>query len=389
MTGLKVFVRQADRTTTGQIENWSQITLVQRRNDAGRWTLVLVDPKEAAVLSPPTDSAGNITEPRGVIIRRDGITLASGWCDTTPSIESEGARRTWTFSGFDDTALMSDVTCWPKPASALSAQTDAYDVRTGPRSNRIRDYWIANAGTTRLSIPGAIGGSQVNIGDSGTSRARFDSLLSFAQKIAGKQVNFRVIQRDSDRQLFLQQSAPRDLTLAVQFSPDVGTVKGWSYSATAPTATRVVIGAGGEGTARVFRQYVNTVAEAAWDGRKIERFVDRRDLNPAESTFEAEIAEEGATFLAENDGSSSFSIRIVDAPSCRYGVDFLVGDLVRAFPAPGVPVDDLVEEVTVTWQSSGGESAEVWIGPKEDPEGRDARYDRDLRRRLRRLEGGR
>lgn len=405
MSDVEVYIRRADRQTTGSTSRWTSLTLVQRRNDVGTWTLVTSSPEDAQALSPVVDAAGDIVQPRGVIIRRDDgtggqITVASGWCDGLPNVVQSNGRTEWTFTGWDDTVLLADTECWPLPSAPVTAQTDAYDVRTGPRSNRIRDYWIVNV-ENRLAIPGAVGGNQLNLGSTGTSRARFRNLLELAQEIAGRETNFAVRQRDSDRALFLFQGLPIDKRLAVQFSPQLGTVHGWSYTATPAEATRVVIGAGGEGAARGFREYVNGAEEASLGGvRKIERFKDRRDLditNPEPGDdWLAEAAEDAAEFLEENRSRATFTIDATDMQGMRYGTDFAVGDLVRAYidtDNDGQPVglvDDLIEEATVTW-SSQGERVDVRIGSLDDldPTSKLARQQRIDRRRIADLEARR
>lgn len=374
---LEIYVRDSTRNTISLHTRWSQLTLVQRRNDVGRWTVTVSD----------SSDAGDLTAGRGIIIRRGGTTLASGWLDSR-GITRTGAATEFTLSGWDDTIYLTDTLCWPKPSAAVTAQTDAHHVLSGAASTRIAGYWNTNV-VTRLTIPGAVTSAPPALGASGTTRARFHTLLELAQLTCGRAVNFAVVQRDSDRALPLTFTLPRDLRLSVQFTPQMGTVTGWTSGDTAPTATRIIGGAGGEGEARGFRQVIDTAAEVAYANvRRPERFRDRRDLALSDGTWPTQLVETLNEEIVEHRRRSSFTMSVTDTAGMRYGVDYLVGDQVRAYPEPGVPLDDLVEEVTVAWDGDGGEQATVTVGPPGDPDAVDALRERDTRRKVQNLEAG-
>lgn len=397
---VEVYIRDKDRRTIGSTSSWKSLTVKERRNDVGRWTLVTTSPEDAQVLSPTVDNSGKIIAPRGVLIRRDDggttIDVMSGWCGGLPDVENNSGKTEWAFSGWDENIILADTLCWPKPDAAVSAQTDTHDVRTGQRSNRIRDYFNANV-RDRLGIPGVDAGPALNLGVVGTSRARFVGLLELAQEIAGRELNFTIRQRDTDRALFLYQWKPVDKRLDVQFTPETGTVHSWSYTATDTAATRVIIGAGGEGTARMFRQYINSAEEInLGEVRKVERFKDRRDLQSDNPDWITEADEDAAEFLLENSSRATFRIDATDMPGLRVAADLRAGDLVRAYTATdtaGQPiglVEDLIEETTTKWDSEG-ERTEVRIGTLEelDPMSRLARQMRVDRRRIADLEARR
>lgn len=378
MTWPEVYVRDTNRRTIGQASAWTELTVNRRRNDAGRWTLTTRDPATAALMSPPINSEGRFTGARGVIIRRSDNTILSGWCDGSPNVQHDGSVTEWTFGGWDDTVLMADTLCWPRPLAPIEEQTDKDHVVQGPASNRIRDLYIQNV-AVRLGIPGAAGGNQLNLGPNRKSRARFDVLLAKAQEIASRDLNFQVRQRDSDRALFLYQWLPVDKRPGkhpspVVFSPELGTVRSYSHEFTPAEASRVVVGAGGDDEERGFREFVGHVSESELAGvRKVERFLDRRDLsltddndNPSNEWI-AEAQAAASEFLAEATSRAKYTITITGEPTYRYGLDFEVGDLVRGYigqDASSQPiglVDDLIEEVSATFNEEG-EQTEVHIG---------------------------
>lgn len=384
---IEVFVRQADRQTIGSFTEFDRHTLTQRRNDAGRWVFQISDPDIAEELTPRTNSAGAITSRRGVIIRKDGHYLDSGWCKK-PDAEEVNGVRTWTFSGFTDTAILANALCYPSPQTAITnsvtTQPDRDYVVTGSRSARVRELFLRNV-VERMAEDGADAGALVNIGPTDTSRARFTTLLTLAQEICGRSVNFSVSQRDTDRQLLLAFRAPRDLTQSVQFSEGADTIDRWGYSSEPATVTRVVIAVGGEGVARRFRLRINAEAELAGD--TIERFLDARDIDPLVSGWEAEADARGDEFLSENAGSTTFSIDATGGPKYGAGPDqFLAGDMVRCVLANGVTVDDLVEETVLEVAPGTGERVTVQVGPADPPEKRDAKRERDTNRRIKALE---
>jgi hypothetical protein len=393
---LQVYVRNANRQVIGETTRWSSVTVDALRNDMWRWTLVTSDPEDAALMLPPTNSAGVVTEKRGVIIRRiqpDGsaVTVMSGWMKY-PDVDSSGGQTTWTFSGYDDTATMR-VLLWPLPLQSITSQTETHDRRTGPISNRNQDYFLRNI-VNRLAVPGTFVGSQLGIGASGVSQVRFDDALPFAQKLTGRAVNFQVRQRDSDQVLFLYQWAPPDKRAAVRFSPALGNVTGWSSTSTECTANIVIVGAGGEGVLRRFRRYADNASVTAWG--PIEVFVDRRDLNPDEDEdweLQAEVA--GLERLEEGAARSSFSLDISTGAGIGPTpfVDFFPGDRVLAYAGAdenqipiGPVTDDLVESVQVTY-SEAGEEGSVRIGSvPDDVDNVMARQIRELGRRTHGLE---
>ena len=387
---VQVYVRDMNRETIGMLTSWVSLNVVARRNDVGTWTLVTQSPDEASLLSPPVNSAGQLTGNRGVILRREDdngepFTFFSGWLSKDPDIEHSGGRTTWTFTGYDDTRLLLQALCWPKPTAAANQQTDTHDRRTGPASNRIRDYFIVNV-VTRMGVPGAAGGSQLNLGPSGVTQARFIGLLELAQTIAGRTLNFTVRQRDTDKALFLYQWLPQDKRLSVQFSPALGNVQSWKRTSTETAVNRVIIGAGGEMELRVFRQFQDTSDMAIWG--LIEQFKDRRDVTPTDPNIEEILQADGLEFLDENKGRSTFTIDIDGTPDARPFVHFAPGDRVRAYidqDENGQPlglVDDLIEQIEFEF-SAEGERGSVQIGKPDQT--LDDRFAARLRLDTRRL----
>ena len=373
MSGFTVLVRRPDRSVAGSIL-FDEFTMVERFCDVGRWTMRTSD----AAMVGEFASRG-----AGIVVRRNGANLFSGPVDYLQREYRDGAL-TWVLAGPDDTHLLADVLAWPKPGSAVTAQTDAYDKRNGAAETVMKAYVTANA-VTRLGLPLTVPTSQGR-GSSRTWRARFTNLLELAQTIAASTagLGFRIVQGD-DRDLDLIVYQGTDLTAqGGLFSDETGTTLEWTYTEEWPQATRVIVGGGDQAADRWFRQYTSSSRETAW-ARVIEQFKDRRDIDPDDDTATDEMAEEGTTFLADSSEVQSFRLSVNDTPGLEYGTDYRVGDLVRAYPA-GVQVDDRITEATITL-SDQGEQVSMWVGRKDDdPDERAERRARDLSRRLRQLE---
>jgi hypothetical protein len=389
---IQVYVRDSNRQTFAELTTWTEVTCIGRFNDLGQWTLVTENAADAAALTPPTNSSGQITARRGLIFRREdanGVpqTFMSGWT-REPDVESSEGQTVWTFTGYNDTVLLRNALCWPLPTQPANQQTESHDIRTGTVTSRIKGYFDANV-VNRQAVAGAVAQS-VALGAVGVTKARFKGLLELAQELCGRAINFEVRQRDSDRALYLQFWTPEDKRLSVQFSPSLGTVQSWSRSSSETTCNRVIIGAGGEMELRVFRQFQD--AESIGDWGPIEQFKDRRDISPEDPALEDELTVDGLTFLDENKGRSTFKIDINGSPNAQPWVHYRPGDLVRAYidtdenAQPVGLVDDLVWQVEATW-SADGESGAVQIGnPEDTPDEKAARLHRKTIRRVTDLE---
>lgn len=374
MTGVEVLVRRPNRSIAGSIL-FDEFVMVERFNDVGQWTMRTSDASMVGEFA----SRG-----AGIVVRRNGVNLFSGSVDYRAREYRDGAQ-TWTLAGPDDTHLIADVLAWPKPLADVTAQTDAYDKRTGDAETVLKAYVTANA-VTRLSLPLTVPASEGR-GASKAWRARFTNLLELAQTIVTSTpgLGFRVVQADDRRLVFTVYEASDLTAQGALFSDETGTTLNWTYLEQWPESTRVVVGGGNEKADRMFRLYRDTSRESTW-ARVIEHFKDRRDINPDDDTATDEMDDEGSTYLAESTPVQSFRMEVTDTPGLEYGTDFRVGDLVRAYPG-GVRVDDRITEATVTIDSNGGEQVTMWVGRKEDdPDERIERRARNLDRRLRQLE---
>jgi hypothetical protein len=119
---------------------------------------------------------------------------------------------------------------------------------------------------------------------------------------------------------------PVDRSDQYKLSHKAGTLTSWQQSTVAPTATRTLVGGGGQGTARVFR----LVVDPADSGKlwKRETFTDARDIDPAATDAAAQMDQRGQADLAAAAAQSSFTLESAEAEGQRFGSPLHVGDSV-------------------------------------------------------------
>lgn len=340
-----VSVLRPDLSVGWRLSSVTQVALVERWEGIGRWSLTVRNPDEAEALL-----GGD------VVLDSDGVVLASGWWDTAEAEERDGLR--WSLTGPVHTQALADIQAWPLPTAPVTAQTDAYDTRTGPAETAWLGLVSSNA--TRLGLGWSVPISQGR-GASVTLNARMHSLLDLARNAFAADPDLSPEVVWEDRALVVRVRQGRDLTSSAKLSEAVGTVTSWKLRRAPAKTTRVVVGAGGEGAARAFREYRRPEWETP---RIVETFRDRRDV-PADSlTLETQLEQAAAERFAEAGPIGSLRVEVTDSPGMRYGVDYRVGDMVTAYPA-GIEVVDRITEATLTVDADGGVRASMLVGHQD------------------------
>src|SRR5690606_2782219 len=199
--------------------------------------------------------------------------------------------------------------------------------------------------------------SGTSLGATVTGNPRFTPLGDLLKELATTGgVGFRTVQV-SGGDLEFQVYEPEDRTDTARFGWELGNLAQFEFRKAAPKSTRVVVGGGGEGTARVFREIPDTGAEAAWL-RRVEVFRDARD------TSETDVLDQrGVEELVENGEQISTRIATVDTPYLRFGVHYNLGDLVTVMTGyTGQVIKDVVREVRIQWAASSGPVITTEVG---------------------------
>lgn len=323
---LLVEVRDKTLTRVAQIRP-SDLDLKATVRDCapGEWTLRLPaeHPSVAALIAPGAGIV--VTGPTGVLF--SGPT-------SLPQIEADltDPDGIATITGTTDDVLLWNRLAYPSPTVAdVSAQTAAYDVRTGAAETVMRAYVDANLGpsapTSRkialLDLAADLGrGLQV------TKSARFDVLGDLLAEIATvASLRFRVVQ--SGTRLVFEVLPITDRRLTVRFDLRNGTLSSTAISQSPPSVTRAIVAGQGEGVFRTILERTTTDAAAAetaygaWG--RVESFVDQRNTDDT-----TELQQAGDKILADAAGATSASAVPSDDLSLLFAVDWNVGDAVSA-----------------------------------------------------------
>lgn len=278
-------------------------------------------------------------------------------------IRGTGPARTslMEFDIVDDFALLGEVLGWVVPTAAITAQGTAGSnwEMTGSAEAVLKAAVTANV-VDRLGFPLTVEPNQ-NRGSTVTAKLRFHPLydrlfpVQDGAGIAEAGIGVYVRQQPGGGLylgVYTPQTYPRTL------DERSGIIVDWSYSHSAATATRVVVGGQGEAQLRSFRYVTDTTREAAM-GRKIERFRDARDVDDVSL-----LAPRGQETLADGAAKSGLAVALSQTANFRYGYSVRVGDRVRLALANGITIDDVLREATLSWTQDDGWKATPKIGER-------------------------
>lgn len=286
----------------------------------------------------------------------DGF-LMSGRVGT---IEGKGPRMqsTVTVTIESDFRLLSRLLGWPNPLGAVTEQgaDTAYDTKTGPAETVFKWFVTRNAGRSTPPITVAADSARGNtITVSMRMHQLADRLLPVIDQ-AGIGVDVR--QQGAGLTVYCYQPVVRPQVL----SEATGIVTDWSWTATAPAATDVVVGGQGEGTAREFLLVNDPARRAEW-AESIEVFRDARDTEDPDI-----MVRRGEETLAEGAPTTGLSLTLAESKGWRYGKSVRVGDLVTTQIAPGAAITDVLREATLKWDREQGLTVTPVVGDRaEDP----------------------
>jgi hypothetical protein len=264
----------------------------------------------------------------------------------------------------DFTVLTDEVQLWPNPTGTITQQgaDTAYFVRSGPAETVLKALLAPNVARqgTVLTIPASQGlGATVRV------RARFHTVPDVMPDLTALGIGVRVRQDGATR--VLDVSVPP--VVAQTLTQASGVVVDGEYDVSAPTVTRVAIGAGGEGTARLFRQKVDTAREAAY-GVVLPVFRDARDVKEDTDTtaadVEAILIERMNETLAEGAPTASLKAVLAETGWFRLGRAYVPGSRVKVQLAGGPVIEDHVRRVAFSWTPDRGVTLTPIVGDWTD-----------------------
>lgn len=305
------------------------------------------------------------------------------------SAEGSGAQRELTFQLSDDFRILTNTLGWQSPASAIGSTTPVtqpaeFNVRTGSAEAVLKGFVTANA-VTRLGRPLTVA-TNLNRGATITVQARMDKLTDVLFPLVD-QSGIGVTVRQVGTGLVLDCYTPA--LFPIDLSEEGGTLDEVAWDLVPPDVTRVVVQGPGDGVAREHVLRINTAAEALY-GDVIEQAIDARDVKADDPNKAALMRARGDEALAVGAARSGFKLTLSDTETFRYGGDGVrVGDRIRAEIAPGVVVEEILREATLTFNLDGPSESLVAGERENDPDARLYRQLFDVTRDVRRLRTGR
>lgn len=348
LDGLRITVYDKAFARKGWLGNPESVTVTVGYNVVGKAEVKFPSnhPRAAAIL----------TEGARLVIEYPGLSLPLITGPVT-GVEGEGpeGQSTVTVTVTDDLSILWETLGWQVPTAAISAQNTAeYRTYTGNAETIVKTM-VQEQAITRLGHPLTVA-ANLNRGAvvPGGVKVRMHPLadrLFPAIEQAG--LGVRVYQ--SGTGLVLDVYEPR--TYSKVISEKAGTLRSWKWNRTNPTATHVVGGGKGEGTARTFRTATDTTLANLY-GRKVEVFADARN---GETT--AELDQSNTEVLFEGKPQSGLDLELSETPHFRYGT-VIVGDTVT-IKAGTLTITDTLRTATVTWTAEGGLKVQPVVGKLE------------------------
>lgn len=323
----------------------------------------------AIVETPMTeDAAGRLAPGCGVVLRRGARQEFSGLIsgDLAISFDSDG-RPLIKAQLVGDNVHLDDRLALPDPARAGDAQTTAdFWTSTAAASTAMQLLIAQQLGPTARAerrVPTLHMGEDAGIGAVRAWRAQFESVLEACARfsaLSGANPGIRMTHTPDGLRCDIY--APRDMAGQVRFSADLSNLQGFDYTQTTPTCTYALVAGQGDLRQRIRRAATSTdPLDVRW-GRRIERYIDRRD-----EADTAELAQAAADAITEGAGQVSLTCTLTDSQAAIYGRDWGLGDRITVYVGPAgqttaATVVDVVREIAFEVDSTGAETLRPAIG---------------------------
>lgn len=371
--GYRVEVFDRDLKRVGEIDEWLSLDFSVRLRQEGSWQLLIKD---------GTPQAQLIQKGGGIVIWQDGVSkpVLSGQVDSYQKywtkLQHTGPGSVY-IAGKCHNTLAYRRLAFPDPTKTVANQ---YLSRLYSRTVKETHAGHAVYAELRNALgPGALADrrvANVNFTDSTAGLSLSDTLRfdvignKLEEWCETRNTGYRFIYNPDTQKIDLEIFEPRDLSKLVRFSPELGNLREYIWTLSAPKVTRAIVGADGENRERYYYQKVDTASETEW-GLQIEQFVDRRDIplkldlntgQPVKSDASmtttdyndavAAVQEAASDALTEGEKNGNFQIYPIDTETCAFGKHYFVGDKVTV-SIDGTEYSDIVREVVVSVDDAG------------------------------------
>lgn len=344
----QIRIRDTTRKKTGDLDRVSSLKIIPRFLDVGAFelSLPLNDPKVSKLV------------PGGWLqFLSDDEEIISGQIRGYKTVMDEDTvGGVLTVYGPSAEQVVADRLAYQVPTSAATSQSATdYDRRSGAAETVIKGYVNANAGPLALvarRVSGLVMETDLARGSTVKGSARMLNLVELISPLCQSGgIGWRV--RFSGDSLEFQVYVPSDKSGTAKFGSYLGNLVSFERTSEAAKTNTSIVGGQGEGTARVFREIIDSAAVASWNNRT-ETFIDRRD-----TTDIVELDQAGTEEIVSNGPIEGLSIKTVDTPNLLFYRDYFLGDKV-AIPEAGIV--DILREIEINWSADQGPSAETTVG---------------------------
>lgn len=383
-TPVQVFVRDANFTLIGQIEDFQQLTVSLAYNDVGTWELTLPADSIGATLLDRAANPGG-----GIIVMRNGVQLISGparghkW-----SRSGDTGNGVFTIVGLDDAWVLASRLVWPDPVHTIDAQANI--------------WWSTNASNLGVSqpaetimynlvqaqlAPGIANGRGVSNLTFGTNLGRglsqlvpkswrFNTVLDALQQMSvlskpttdpRGELGFTVdqVSLSSPLQRF-QVFISNDHSDTVRFSFNVGNLSEATYNTTAPKATYLVTGAGqtadtGSGVQINKQTFGWSRTDTYYPGFYAEGFQDQSEVDPLDVNAVAQMQQSVNDYWSANGGQVAATFKAIDTTTMAFGTHYMLGDFVTV-ELPQLTFVERVRAVGLAYSPDNGEELTLAVG---------------------------
>jgi hypothetical protein len=325
-----------DRVGTRQaaVDPYESAEVIARANDVSTWRVTVPSDTEAGQWFL-TDTFARLEVVLDHSIWRSGPVVH---LERTVDVDGDMLD----VSGVDDTVWLQRRNAHPQPGTAAPPYaTTAYDVHTGTAATVLAELVRVNAGPSAVAarrVPGLAVPVPAPAGPAITVSARWQNLLTLCQDTARPyDLMFDVV----DLSFRVYAAANRGAV----FSAGLETLAGWTMTAEAATANKVVVAGAGQGAARLIREAADAGSIGTWG--LVETFEDRRDTSDV-----AELDKSATEALASGVTPVTVVFVPLDSEGQAFGRDWTLGDTVTVI-AGGLTVIDQIREVHVTLDDAG------------------------------------
>ena len=259
----------------------------------------------------------------------------------------------------DDFRMLHQILGYPVPGSAITSQSASeYATYTGNAEAITKAVITANM-VSRLGMNVTVAPNQ-NRGATVPDGVKFRFHPLYEQLFpAIEQAGIGVTFQQQGSTIVCDVAAPAPFARTLEESS--GVIASWSWEDSDPTATHVVAGGQGEGTARVFRDVRDTALEAAHRD-VLEVFRDARDAEADPAILVSRASEE----LSDRSARSGFAVHLSETKHFQYGKDGLVVGAMVTVSIGAVTRTDVLREVTITYSRDEGLETTPVVGDITD-----------------------